>query len=115
HPSVIHMLVPFEPAAVRLLPGGQKWVDFSFGLYDRYREFGIEAVLKEFREQIFAESDWQVMARARDAKNGAYALANATYRFEHDSASIRRSPSISTRSMCTPIGSCRWLGGNRAV
>ena len=29
HPVVVHTLVPFEPVAVRQLPDGQKWVDFS--------------------------------------------------------------------------------------
>jgi pimeloyl-ACP methyl ester carboxylesterase len=30
HLSVVRTLVPFEPAAVRQLPDGQKWVDFFF-------------------------------------------------------------------------------------
>src|SRR5919197_3852675 len=37
HPSVVRTLVPFEPAAVRQLPDGQKWVAFFFGVYDLYR------------------------------------------------------------------------------
>ncbi|MHB8645646.1 MAG: alpha/beta hydrolase [Thermomicrobiales bacterium] len=91
HPSVVHTLLPFEPAAVRILPNGQQWVDFFSGLYDRYRELGIEPALKEFRAQTFAESDRQVMARARDTKNGEYALANATYWFEHE---LRQYPAV---------------------
>jgi acetyltransferase/esterase len=91
HPSVVHTLVPFEPAAVRVLPDGQQWVDFFCRLYDRYREFGIEPALKEFREQTFAESDWQAMVRAQDAKNGEYSLANATYWFEHE---LRQYPAV---------------------
>ncbi|MDQ2831687.1 MAG: alpha/beta hydrolase, partial [Chloroflexota bacterium] len=31
HPSVVRTLVPFEPAAMRQLPDGQKWVDFFCG------------------------------------------------------------------------------------
>ena len=49
HPSVVRTLVPHEPAAVRLLPDGQKWVDFFFGVYDLYRQSGIEPAVKKFR------------------------------------------------------------------
>jgi hypothetical protein len=84
HPSVVRTLVPFEPAAVRQLPDGQNWVDFFFGLYDLYRQFGMEPALKKFREHAFAESDRQVMARAMDPKNGESILTNATYWFEHE-------------------------------
>src|SRR5918912_1415534 len=66
HPSVVRTLVPFEPAAVRQLPDGQKWVDFFVGVYDLYRHSGIEPALKTFREHVFAESDRQIMARAMD-------------------------------------------------
>jgi acetyltransferase/esterase len=84
HPSVVRTLVPFEPAAVRQLPDGEKWVDFFFELYDLYRQSGIEPALKQFREQTFAEVDRQFMAAALDARNGAHLLANATYWFEHE-------------------------------
>jgi pimeloyl-ACP methyl ester carboxylesterase len=91
HPSVVRTLVPFEPAAVRQLPHGQKWVDFFVGIYDLYRQSGMEQALKKFREQAFAESDRQAMARARDPKNGEYILANATYWFEHE---LRQYPAV---------------------
>ena len=91
HPSVVRTLVPFEPAAVRQLPDGQKWVDFFLGVYDLYRQSGIEPALKKFREHAFAESDRQIMARAMDPKNGAYILANATYWFEHE---LRQYPAV---------------------
>lgn len=91
HPSVIRTLVPFEPPAVRQLPDGQKWLDFFFGLYDLYRQSGMEPALKKFREHAFAKSDRQVMARARDPKNGEYILANATYWFEHE---LRQYPAV---------------------
>lgn len=91
HPSVVRTLVPFEPPAVRVLPDGQKWVDFFFQVYDLYRQSGIEPALKTFREQAFAESDRQVMARSRDPKNGQDILANATYWFEHE---LRQYPSV---------------------
>lgn len=91
HPSVVRTLVPFEPPAVRVLPDGQKWVDFFFRVYDLYRQSGIEPALEKFREQAFAESDRQAMARARDPKKGEYILANATYWFEHE---LRQYPAV---------------------
>jgi pimeloyl-ACP methyl ester carboxylesterase len=91
HPSVVRTLVPFEPAAVRQLPDGQKWVDFFSGLYDLYRQCGIEPALERFREQAFAESDRQFMARAMDPKNGEHLLANAIYWFEHE---LRQYPAV---------------------
>lgn len=91
HPYVVRTLLPFEPPAVRVLPDGQKWVDFFFKVYDLYRQSGIEPALKTFREHAFAESDRQVMARARDRKNGEYILANATYWFEHE---LRQYPAV---------------------
>ena len=91
HPSVVRTLVPFEPAAVRQLPDGQRWLDFFFEIYDLYRQAGMQPALEKFREQAFAESDRQVMARARDSKNSAYVLANATYWFEHE---LRQYPAV---------------------
>jgi pimeloyl-ACP methyl ester carboxylesterase len=88
HPSVIHTLVPHEPPAMKQLPDGQKWIDFFFAVYDLYHQSGIEPALKKFREQAFAESDRQAMARA--PKN-EYTLANATYWFEHE---LRRYPAV---------------------
>ena len=88
HPSVVRTLVPYEPAAVRLLTDGQKWIDFFFGVYDLYRQSGIEPALEKFREKAFAESDRQAMARA--PKN-EYTLANATYWFEHE---LRQYPAV---------------------
>ena len=85
HPSVVRMLIPFEPPAVRQLPDGQQWVDFFVGLYDLYRQTGTEPALKKFREHAFAASDRQVMARA--PKNAA----NATYWFEHE---LRQYPAV---------------------
>lgn len=91
HPSVVRTLVPFEPPAVRVLPDGQKWVDFFFRVYDLYRQSGIEPALKQFREHAFAESDRQAMARAMDPKKSEYILANATYWFEHE---LRQYPAV---------------------
>ena len=91
HPSVVRTLVPFEPAAVRQLPDGQKWLDFFFGIYDLYRQSVMRPAVEKFREQAFAESDRHVMAHAMDPKNGEYILANASYWFEHE---LRQYPAI---------------------
>jgi acetyltransferase/esterase len=90
HPSVVRTLVPFEPAAMRQLPDGQQWVDFFFGVYDLYRQSGMEPALKKFREHTFPESDRQLMARTMDLKNGEI-RANATYWFEHE---LRQYPAV---------------------
>jgi pimeloyl-ACP methyl ester carboxylesterase len=84
HPSVVRTLVPFEPPAVRLLPDGQQWLDFFSGLYDLYRQSGIEPALKKFREHAFTAPDRQAMARATDPRSSGQVLANATYWFEHE-------------------------------
>jgi acetyltransferase/esterase len=96
HPSVVRTLAPHEPPAVRLLPDGQKWVDFFFGVYDLYRRSGMEPALKKFREQAFPESDRQVMAHGPrgpniDPNNRKYIRANATYWFEHE---LRQYPAV---------------------
>jgi len=88
HPSVVRTLVPHEPPAARLLADGQKWIDFFFEVYDLYRQSGIEPALKKFREQAFAESDRQAMARA---PRNEYTHANATYWFEHE---LRQYPAV---------------------
>jgi acetyltransferase/esterase len=90
YPSVVRTLVPYEPAAVRQLPDRQKWMDFFFGVYDLYRQSGLEPALKQFRERTFPESDRQLMTRAMDLNNGAI-RANATYWFERE---LRQYPAI---------------------
>src|SRR5262245_62842599 len=90
HPAVVRALVPYESAAVRQLPDGQQWVDFFCGIYDLYRQSGIEPALQKFREKTFAESDRQVMARAIDLTNGEI-RANATYWFERE---LRQYPAV---------------------
>ena len=91
HPSVVRTLVPFEPPAVRLLPDGQRWLDFFFRVYDLYRHSGVEPALRTFREQSFAETDRLVMARARDSRQGQSVRANAAYWFEHE---LRQYPAV---------------------
>jgi pimeloyl-ACP methyl ester carboxylesterase len=96
HPSVVRTLVPHEPAAVKLLSDRQKWVDFFFGVYDLYRQSGMEPALKKFREHAFAESDREVMAHGPrdpniDPNIGKYLRANAIYWFEHE---LRQYPAV---------------------
>jgi len=88
HPSVVRTVVAHEPPAVRQLPDGQKWVSFFFGVYDLYRQSGIEPALKKFREQAFAESDRQAMA---GAPKNEYTLGNAHYWFVHE---LRQYPAV---------------------
>lgn len=91
HPSVVRTLVPFEPPAVRLLPDGQRWLDFFSTVYERYRESGVDPALKMFRERAFPASDREHMARARNGKNRETLLANAIYWFEHE---LRQYPAV---------------------
>jgi len=91
YPDMVQTLIAHEPPAVRVLPDGAQWMAFFETVYDRYCQSGMEPAFKMFREQAFAESDQQAMARARDAKNSEYALANATYWFEHE---LRQYPAV---------------------
>jgi pimeloyl-ACP methyl ester carboxylesterase len=83
YPSVVCTLLPYETAVVRQLPDEQKWINFFFGVYDLYRQSGLEPALEKFRERTFPESDRQLMARAMDLNNDAI-RANASYWFEHE-------------------------------
>ena len=65
-------------------------MDFLFGVYDFYRQSGLEPALQKFRERTFPESDRQLMARAMDLKNGEI-RANAIYWFERE---LRQYPAI---------------------
>ena len=98
---MVHTLVSFEPPAVKQLPDGQKWLDFSYELYNLYRDAGIEPALRKFREQSFAESDLKAMARAREAMSNEYAAANAIYWFEHQ---LRQYPAADLRD---DVAGCR--------
>jgi pimeloyl-ACP methyl ester carboxylesterase len=97
HPALVRALVPHEPPAMRLLPDGQKWVDFFFELYALYRQSGIEPALETFREKVLTESDWQAIARAqaaaraRDARIAEQIRANSVYWFEHE---LRQYPAV---------------------
>lgn len=96
HPSVVRTLIPHEPPAVRLLPDGQDWIDFIYGVYALYRQSGIEPAITMFRE-AFVESDRQAMAdhnrevRERDPRSADQMRANAAYWFEHE---LRQYPAV---------------------
>src|SRR3546814_18367673 len=110
HPSVVRTLVPHEPAAVRLLPDGQKRVDFFFAVYDLYRQSGIEPALTKFREGAFSGSDRQAMAHGPrgadiDPSIKKYILGNATYWFEHE---LRRSEERRVGKECVSTCRSRW-------
>jgi pimeloyl-ACP methyl ester carboxylesterase len=86
HPDAVSTLVPFEPPAVRLLPDGQRWVDFFHHIYDLYHQAGIGPAIQQFRERTFAPSDRAAMAQATSADTGiaAQIRANLAYWFEHE-------------------------------
>jgi pimeloyl-ACP methyl ester carboxylesterase len=93
HPSVVRILVPFEPPLMRLVPDGAQWIDFFASVYDVYRHSGMEPALALFRERTFAPIDRQVMShtRARDPRRTKELRANATYWFEHE---LRQYPAV---------------------
>lgn len=76
--------MPYEPAAVRQLPDGQKWMDFVDELYGLYRQAGVQPALARFREQMFAASDRELMANATGHNSSEHVLTNAAYWFEHE-------------------------------
>jgi acetyltransferase/esterase len=73
------------------LADGQRWLDFFSSMYDLYRQSGPQMALHKFREQAFAESDRQVMARTMDHDDRVRMVANATYWFEHE---LRQYPAV---------------------
>jgi len=92
YPSVVRTLVPHEPPAVTFLPDSQLWLDFFLRVYDVYRQSGTEPALKTFREQAFAESDWQDMGHARSTQNSDDPiLVNTIYWFERE---LRQYPAV---------------------
>jgi len=92
HPSVVRTLVPHKPPAVKLLPDGQTWLDAFLRVYDLYRQSGTQPALKTFREQAFAESDWQAMDHARTTQNSDDPiLVNTTYWFKRE---LRQYPAV---------------------
>lgn len=88
HPEVVRTLVPHEPPAMLLLPGGQRWVDLFEGIYTLYRQAGAEAAVEAFRARTFGEADRQAMAHV---PVNAFSAANQEYWFEHE---LRQYPAV---------------------
>lgn len=84
HPGVVRTVVPYEPAAVSLLPDGRERIDFFHRVYDLYRASGVETAIREFREKTFAAIDVQTMARVAATHRNEYAEPNAIHWFEHE-------------------------------
>lgn len=85
HPTEVRAAVAHEPPAVRQLSDGQQWLDFWRGVYDVYREEGVEPAMARFRARTFPGSDVRTMSHA--PRNPA----NAAYWFEHE---LRQYPNV---------------------
>lgn len=84
HPQVVKTVIPFEPAAMRLLPDGQQWIAFFHELYGLYRSSGPAPALERFRNKTFATIDHSAMSGGPNPQPNAQRLANATYWFERE-------------------------------
>ncbi|GAA5150504.1 alpha/beta hydrolase [Pseudonocardia eucalypti] len=84
-PDVVRTLIPYEPCALRLLPGdGREELDFCRHLYDLYRRAGTAPALAGFREYFFPECDHAVMSRPAEPATAPQIIANASYWFERE-------------------------------
>jgi acetyltransferase/esterase len=84
HPQSVRTLVSFEPAAMRLIPDGEKWIAFLHEVYDLYRQSGPAPARALFVERCFAEVDHPIMTRTPAPEHAATAIANANYFFERE-------------------------------
>ncbi|TWT13870.1 alpha/beta fold hydrolase [Reyranella sp. CPCC 100927] len=84
HPDCIRAVVPYEPAAMRLLPQGQAWIAFFREVYDLYRQSGPAPALDVFRRKTFAPIDYAIMSGGANRGPDAQKIANATYWFERE-------------------------------
>lgn len=82
HPTIVGTLVAYEPAAMRQLPDGQRWVDFVHELYRVYCHSGLQPALAQFRKHMVPESDRQLMASATGPHSSEQVHANAAYWLE---------------------------------
>jgi acetyltransferase/esterase len=83
HPDIIDTVVLFEPAAMRLYPQGQQWIDFFDDVYRLYRRAGTDPALAMFRERTFPPIDHAVMEQSRNS-GAPQLMANAIYWFERE-------------------------------
>ncbi|HEX2244098.1 MAG TPA: alpha/beta hydrolase [Gammaproteobacteria bacterium] len=84
HPDAVRKLVSFEPAAMRLLPDGQVWIDFFHEVYQVYRRFGTHPALALFRERTFASVDHDLMRKATHSSTLLHVPGNLMYWFERE-------------------------------
>lgn len=84
HPDCVRTVVPYEPAAMRLLPDGQQWITFFHEVYDLYRQSGTAPALDLFRRKTFAPIDYPIMSGGANARPDSQKMANATYWFERE-------------------------------
>jgi pimeloyl-ACP methyl ester carboxylesterase len=85
HPHAVTTVLAHEPPLMRLLPDGQKWIDFFHGTYELYRQAGAEPAIAHFRQHTFPPSDVDAMAHA--PRNPA----NAGFWLEHE---LRQYPAV---------------------
>jgi pimeloyl-ACP methyl ester carboxylesterase len=64
HPHAVGAVLAHEPPLMRLVPDGQKWIDFFHGTYELYRQAGAERAIATFRQHTFPASDVDAMAHA---------------------------------------------------
>jgi acetyltransferase/esterase len=84
HPQAVRALVAFEPAAMKLIPDGEKWITLLHEIYDLYRHYGPAPARELFVKQFFAEVDHPIMSRTPATEHAATAVANANYFFERE-------------------------------
>jgi acetyltransferase/esterase len=84
HPDTVKAIVTFEPAAMRLLSDGQRWIDFFHEVYDLYRKSGTAPARALFLQRTFPPVDHPIMGRTPDLENAPRSIANATYWFERE-------------------------------
>ena len=84
HPHAVKTLIAFEPAAMRLFPGGERWIAFLGDVYGLYRRSGAIPARSLFVQRCFAEVDHPIMGRVPGQQYAATAMANANYFFERE-------------------------------
>jgi acetyltransferase/esterase len=84
HPQAVRAVVAFEPAAMKLIPDGERWITFLNEIYALYRQSGPAPARALFVKRCFAEVDHPIMSRTPAPEHAATAIANANYFFERE-------------------------------
>lgn len=82
HPSAVHLVVDHEAPAVNLLPDGARWNAFFDGVYDTYRNLGVQPAMRGFIAGISGGVEARAMEHAVDRPLDGDALRNVEYWFE---------------------------------